>query len=156
MQERGGGASPAIRASRQGSRSARGVKKSTATVVKEHRDSTHACRRCCECSHGRTGGTSNFRLAFDAAVSKRDAALASFPEGIHAALATAQATLAAAILNHSWFPIGYTPLLVIFLLSSINRCILSDIVRIERPFPRDSRSRRLLPNFGDRPFLYGT
>ncbi|MGA8440917.1 MAG: hypothetical protein WB762_14455 [Candidatus Sulfotelmatobacter sp.] len=40
--------------------------------------------------------TSNFRLAFDAAVSKRDAALASFPEGIHAALATAQAALATA------------------------------------------------------------
>lgn len=43
--------------------------------------------------------TSNFRLAFDAAVSKRDAALASFPEGLHAALATAQATLAAAIIE---------------------------------------------------------
>lgn len=43
--------------------------------------------------------TSNFRLALDAGVSKRDAALASFPEGIHAALATAQATLAAAIIE---------------------------------------------------------
>jgi len=43
--------------------------------------------------------TSNFRLAFDAAVSKRDVALTSFPDGIHAALATAQAHLAAAIIE---------------------------------------------------------
>ena len=43
--------------------------------------------------------TNNFRLALDAAVSKRDVALTSFPEGTHAALATAQAQLAAAIVE---------------------------------------------------------
>jgi DNA repair exonuclease SbcCD ATPase subunit len=43
--------------------------------------------------------TNNFRLALDAAVSKRDVALTSFPEGTHAALATAQAQLASAIVE---------------------------------------------------------
>jgi len=41
--------------------------------------------------------TNNCRLAFDAAVSKRDVALTSFPEGIPAALATAQAHLSTAV-----------------------------------------------------------
>ena len=43
--------------------------------------------------------TINFRLAFDAAVSRRDVALTSFPEGLDAALTTAQAELAAAIVE---------------------------------------------------------
>jgi energy-coupling factor transporter ATP-binding protein EcfA2 len=43
--------------------------------------------------------TVNFRSASDAAISKRDVALRSFPEGLHAALATAQAELAAGIVE---------------------------------------------------------
>jgi hypothetical protein len=43
--------------------------------------------------------TNNFRLAFEAAVSKRDVVLASFPDGISAALAAAQADLAAATIE---------------------------------------------------------